>query len=206
MPIAGGAQCQCCVDKRGRQGQDRELGARILEVSGIRGRHGPQGRVMVSSLARATETLTRTKHLASESGEHEREAVVRDAAIDHAADSPGVGDERGGHATLELRPSVVARRAWKPWLGWASRSQIPAMIKVARTIRKHLEGIVNAVLLRATNALSEWMNAKISESRLALAATGIERRSGTQSCSTSAGWPTIPGPQPTRNPDAREEE
>jgi len=59
-----------------------------------------------------------------------------------------------------VRPSW-ARRAWQHWLGWASRCRLKPMVQVARMIRKHLDGIVNAVVLRATNALSESMNAKI---------------------------------------------
>jgi transposase len=54
-----------------------------------------------------------------------------------------------------------ARRAWKRWLAWASRSRLGPMMKVARTIRSHLWGILNAVALRATNAITESVNAKI---------------------------------------------
>jgi transposase len=48
------------------------------------------------------------------------------------------------------------------------------MIKVARMIRTHLDGIINAVVLRATNALSESMNAKIQ--RVKARACGYRNR------------------------------
>lgn len=54
-----------------------------------------------------------------------------------------------------------ARRAWKKWLAWASRSRLRPVLKVARMIRKHLEGILNAIVLGATNAKAEALNAKI---------------------------------------------
>jgi transposase len=41
------------------------------------------------------------------------------------------------------------------------RSRLEPMKKVARTIRDHLWGIVNAIVLRVTNAAAESQNAKI---------------------------------------------
>jgi transposase len=35
------------------------------------------------------------------------------------------------------------------------------MVRAARMVRKHLEGILNAVGLKATNAAAESMNARI---------------------------------------------
>ena len=54
-----------------------------------------------------------------------------------------------------------ALKAWKRWLGWAMRSRLAPIKKAAVTIRDHLWGILNAVVLRATNAASEGLNAKI---------------------------------------------
>ena len=56
-----------------------------------------------------------------------------------------------------------AERAWKKWVAWALESGSPAMVKVAKMIRYHLVGIVNADLLRASNARSESLNAKIQK-------------------------------------------
>lgn len=54
-----------------------------------------------------------------------------------------------------------ARRGWMAWLAWAQRCRLTPMVQAARTIRKHLEGIVTAVVNRATNAGAESFNAKI---------------------------------------------
>ncbi|RMG95367.1 MAG: hypothetical protein D6705_13775 [Deltaproteobacteria bacterium] len=54
-----------------------------------------------------------------------------------------------------------ALRAWKRWLSWASRSRLEPMWKVARTVKEHLWGIVNAVVHGVTNAMAESLNAKI---------------------------------------------
>lgn len=67
-----------------------------------------------------------------------------------------------------------AGRAWKKWLGWASRSRLAPMVKAARTIRQHLWGILNAIALSTTNALSESMNSKIQ--RIKARACGYRNR------------------------------
>jgi transposase len=54
-----------------------------------------------------------------------------------------------------------AAKVWKRWIGWAMRSRLEPMKRVARTVRDHLWGIINAIVLRATNAASESQNAKI---------------------------------------------
>ena len=54
-----------------------------------------------------------------------------------------------------------AEKAWKRWIGWAMRSRLEPMKHVACTIRDQLWGIVNAIVLRVTNAGAESLNAKI---------------------------------------------
>ena len=54
-----------------------------------------------------------------------------------------------------------ARRAWKAWIGWALRCRLEPIKKAARTVKNHLEGILNAIVLGITNARGEGMNAKI---------------------------------------------
>jgi transposase len=54
-----------------------------------------------------------------------------------------------------------ARRAWLAWAALASRSKLEPMLRAARMVRKHLDGILNAVVLKATNAAAESMNARI---------------------------------------------
>jgi transposase len=54
-----------------------------------------------------------------------------------------------------------AVKAWKRWIGWAMRSQLGPMKRVAATIRDRLWGIINAIILNVTNAPAESVNAKI---------------------------------------------
>lgn len=67
-----------------------------------------------------------------------------------------------------------ARRAWKAWIGWAMRSRLEPIKRVARMVRKHLDGIVNAAVLGATNAIAESVNAKIQ--RVKRMACGFRNR------------------------------
>lgn len=55
-----------------------------------------------------------------------------------------------------------ARAYLRRWLGRASRSRIPVMINLARTIRAHFEGIVTAVELGLSNSRLEGFNSKIA--------------------------------------------
>jgi transposase len=56
-----------------------------------------------------------------------------------------------------------AKRGWKQLLGWASRSRLEPVKRVARMVRTHLWGIINAIILRADNGQSESVNAKIQK-------------------------------------------
>ena len=67
-----------------------------------------------------------------------------------------------------------ARKAWMAWLALASRSKLAPMVKAARMVRKHLEGILNAVVLRTTNGAAESMNARIK--RIKTMACGYRNR------------------------------
>lgn len=54
-----------------------------------------------------------------------------------------------------------AMKAWKQWLAWAVRSRLDPVKKVAKTIKAHLWGILNAVLLKADNGGAESINSRI---------------------------------------------
>jgi transposase len=56
-----------------------------------------------------------------------------------------------------------ARKGWNAWISWAKRSQLAPMKRVAAMISTHIEGIINAVVLGATNAASESINAQIQQ-------------------------------------------
>ena len=54
-----------------------------------------------------------------------------------------------------------AERAWLHWLQWADATELGPVRKVAEMIRSHLWGILNAVVLRATNGPAEGINSRI---------------------------------------------
>ena len=50
---------------------------------------------------------------------------------------------------------------FKHWYWWATHSRLTHVVKAAKTLNSHREGIVNAVLYGITNALTEGLNSKI---------------------------------------------
>lgn len=66
----------------------------------------------------------------------------------------------------ELRRALSWKQPWRArrellqWIGWAARSRLDPFKRLAKTIRKHLDGIVAYVKLRLTNGLVEGINAK----------------------------------------------
>ena len=54
-----------------------------------------------------------------------------------------------------------AERALRKWLAWASRSRLKPFVKVARTIRKHLDGILAYFQARLTNGRVEGINNRL---------------------------------------------
>ena len=56
-----------------------------------------------------------------------------------------------------------ARRAWKAWISWAMRCRLEPVKAVARLVKRHLDGIINAIVLRATNAGAESINSRIQK-------------------------------------------
>jgi transposase len=47
------------------------------------------------------------------------------------------------------------------WYGWATRSQLKPMIKVAKMLKRHFDGLLNYIDNRITNAMSEGFNSRI---------------------------------------------
>lgn len=62
---------------------------------------------------------------------------------------------------LDYRQVARARPALQSWLAWASRSRLKPFVRVARTIRKHLDGILAYVRTRLTNGFTEGTNNKL---------------------------------------------
>jgi transposase len=70
-------------------------------------------------------------------------------------------------------PSVAEKR-WKELLSWISRSKLEPMIKAGRTIRRYFWGILNAIRLKASNAMLEAVNSGIQ--RIKRMACGFRNR------------------------------
>jgi len=47
------------------------------------------------------------------------------------------------------------------WLAWALRCQLEPMRKATLTVKSHLWGILNAIVLKQSNGHAEGMNSKI---------------------------------------------
>lgn len=64
-------------------------------------------------------------------------------------------------AVLDRRQPNVARDKLEDWIRWARRSQLEPFQKLAKTISKHLEGIIAYVRTKLSNGRSEGMNSKV---------------------------------------------
>jgi transposase len=54
-----------------------------------------------------------------------------------------------------------ALKAWKRWLSWAVRCRLAPVKKVAQTIKEHLWGIINAIVMKVDNGGAESINSRI---------------------------------------------
>ena len=55
----------------------------------------------------------------------------------------------------------AARRFFRDWYSWVSRSRLKPLIKVAKMLKKHLENILTYLRHPITNAVTEGLNSKI---------------------------------------------
>ena len=61
----------------------------------------------------------------------------------------------------EYQEEGWARRFFKGWFGWVSRSQLKPMADVARLLKRHLENLLTYLRHHITNAVTEGLNSKI---------------------------------------------
>jgi transposase len=61
----------------------------------------------------------------------------------------------------EYQEAGWARRFFKDWFGWVSRSQLKPMADVARLLKRHLENLLTYLRHHITNAVTEGLNSKI---------------------------------------------
>jgi len=60
-----------------------------------------------------------------------------------------------------------ARRFFKDWFGWISRSRLKPMIAAARMLKRHLENLLTYMKHHITNAVTEGLNSKIQSLKFA---------------------------------------
>lgn len=61
----------------------------------------------------------------------------------------------------EIKFPKEAERYLKKWYFWATHSRLEPVIKVARTIKRHWQGVINYTYSRITNGVVEGLNSKI---------------------------------------------
>jgi len=54
-----------------------------------------------------------------------------------------------------------ARKYFGWWYGWAVRSRLKPIVAVAKMLKRHLEGLLNFICHRVTNAITEGLNSKV---------------------------------------------
>jgi Transposase len=64
-------------------------------------------------------------------------------------------------ALHHLEARTAASEHLRAWLAWASRSRLRPFVKLARTIRRHRDGILAAIRLGLANARLEGLNSKV---------------------------------------------
>jgi transposase len=58
-------------------------------------------------------------------------------------------------------PKHEARERLEAWLAWASRSRLKPFVKLARTLRKHKQGVLAAIEIGISNGRLEALNSKV---------------------------------------------
>lgn len=63
----------------------------------------------------------------------------------------------------DYKSRTWAEKAWSRWYAWAIRSRLEPMKRVARMVKKHWAGIIEAVVQKVTNASAEGINSLIQQ-------------------------------------------
>jgi len=69
--------------------------------------------------------------------------------------------KEGLRALYHLDDPAQAPAHLDAWLAWASRSRLQPFIRLARTLRRHRDGILAAITLGITNARLEGLHSKV---------------------------------------------
>ena len=61
----------------------------------------------------------------------------------------------------EYQEEGWARRFFKDWFGWVSRSRLKPVVEVAQMLKRHLDNLLTYLKHHITNAVTEGLNSKI---------------------------------------------
>jgi transposase len=67
----------------------------------------------------------------------------------------------------EYQEAGWARRFFKDWFGWVSRSRLKPIVEVAHLLKRHLENLLTYLKHHITNAVTEGLNSKIQSLKAA---------------------------------------
>jgi transposase len=99
-----------------------------------------------------------------------------------------------GLRTIFQLPYDDAVEALDLWLGWARRCRIPAFTKLARSVKKFRDMILNAIAHRLSNSLIESVNAKIRLiTRIAFGFKNVDALIALAMLSLGGHRPALPG-------------
>jgi transposase len=118
------------------------------------------------AFSKGTSPLTRTKHdwlrTQANGGYKDEEAFLELTKLNlKTARAWRIKETANGLWSFVYR--AAAERNWKVLLGWMARCRLEPMIKVGRMVKNYLWGILNAIVHRVTNAISESINATIQK-------------------------------------------
>lgn len=114
--------------------------------------------------ARGDKTLARTKFLWLQNPERmtsERRKTFEDLRRNSLKVARAWAIKDTARKLWNYVSRAWAIKAWKKWIAWARRSKLEPVQTAAKTISEHLWGIINAIVLRVTNATTESLNARI---------------------------------------------
>jgi transposase len=87
----------------------------------------------------------------------------------------------------EYRSVSWAKKYFKCWYFWATHSHLEPIIKVARMMKRHLDGILGYLRNSCANALTEGVNSKIQEIKYRARGSETAKTSQWLSCFTAGG-------------------
>ena len=67
----------------------------------------------------------------------------------------------------EYQQEGWARRFFKDWFGWVSRSRLKPLVEVAQMLKRHLDNLLTYLKHHITNAVTEGLNSKIQSLKAA---------------------------------------